>query len=215
MKRPILLSGVLIVAALAASAAASPTSAIESVGTIGNSSGFFDGSAGYKFTLSQSMTVSQLGYFDFNRYGGGTGMERAHNVAIFDVSTQEKLVSADVTAESPVDSNLYHWVSCAETVLQANHEYAILAYFGSGNHDAYYITLTSDAWGRVINPNVTLGNGVYKYQGTGDGSPAVYFDTVNTTEQYLMPNFDVPEPCTLALLAAAGGLTAVIRRRRR
>jgi hypothetical protein len=104
---------------------------------------------GWEFGLAAPVTVMQLGFYDVGpvdqgMYSStwigpdGDGLIANHAVAIWDVNSQNQIVSAVVTNSDPLDQG-FRWVSVSPTTLGAG-TYRIGALV---NDDDWYFTATA------------------------------------------------------------------------
>lgn len=84
---------------------------------------------GWEFGLAAPVTVTQLGFYDVGPVDqstywptwigpDGDGLIANHDVAIWDVNSQNQMVSAVVTMSAPLDQG-FRWVSVSPTTLGA------------------------------------------------------------------------------------------------
>ncbi len=160
-------------------------------------------SIGYDFTLTSSLTVTELGFFDAN---GASGPTNSHPVGIWN-SGRTLLTSATVPSGAPVlliDG--FDFVSISPVVLAP----------GSYTIGAYGLLTSTDQFefgesGSITIAGLTLGGAVEAFA-TGLTFPVAPVDPA--TQGYFGPNFlatAVPEPSTVTLIAMSFGLIALLR----
>lgn len=188
-------------------ASADSIAVIPGTGGSENAAYNYNGNFGWIFTLSSSVTVTGLGYFDAN----SDGLSDAYPVGIFDTSGN-LLTSATVPAGT------------GGTLLDGFRFVPASLVLGPGTYEigAYYASIDLDNFlfgesGSVTIPGLTLGSAFTEmgnslaYTVINAGNPSF------ATQGYFGPNFtvsSVPEPTTLAL-AGLGGLAALVVARRR
>ena len=171
--------------------------------TGGGSFGPFAGTYGWSFTLTSTIMVADLGYFDF----GDNGLAASHDVGIW-TSTGALLVSATVPSGSAGTLiNDFRYVLVAPTILTPGNY--VIGGFDSGS--------TGDAI-TVGASTITTASGITYGASRSIGGSSLTFptgDAFGHPDSYFGPNFIfVPEPTTLGLLLF-GGLTAFGLRRKR
>ena len=159
---------------------------------------------GYAFTLSSSITVTNLGLFDF----GNDGLNTSHSVTIW-TNTGTQLVQATIPAGTGGTLiNGFRYVSIAPFTLAAG-TYTIGGFYGFNSDVA--ITGTS----------ITSASGVsYVGSRSGDGFTFPSGDLFGFPNSYFGPNFEfttaVPTPdsgSTVSLLGCALLGLAALRRK--
>jgi hypothetical protein len=159
---------------------------------------------GWQFTVNNNITVDALGFYD----NPANGIHSSHPIGIYDVATQELVLSGAVGPADPY-SAWFNWASVAPTVLLAGHTYDIVTVLNGDNR-------TWNPNGITFDSNITYiedvwSNGVHTlmFPNSTDSNPFGYFG----------PNFDispgtVPEPSTLLLLGTGmlSGLGALRRK---
>jgi hypothetical protein len=168
---------------------------------------------GWQFTLTSSVTVTQLGFFD----AGADGLADPHETGIWD-SSQTLLGSATVpsgTAGTLLGG--FRFVPVTAFLLGPG-EYTIGAYGNQTSPDEFAFGLS----GSTTIAGLTLGGGV---QSGSVLNTLTFPGQVNgfATEGYFGPNFAisddrelsaVPEPSTIVLVATALGLAGLLRGKR-
>jgi len=164
-----------------------------------------EGTYGWAFTLTNTISVTELGYFDF----GGNGLTDSHDVGIW-TNTGTLLVSATVPAGTAATLNGdFRYVLVTATLL-APGDYVIGGFSpaDSGDPVAVEASTITTASGLSYGGSRSIGGNTLTFPiGDASGHPNSYFG----------PNFTfstVPEPTTLGLLLF-GGLTALGLRRKR
>ena len=165
---------------------------------------------GYDFTLTTSVTVTALGFFDAN---GASGPADSYPIGLW-YGNHTLLASATVPAGAPpVLIDGFDFVSISPVVL-APGVYAI---------GAYGLLISTDQFefaesGSTTISGLTLGAAV---ETIGTGLMYPWWTESFATQGYFGPDFlvaapaDAPEPSTLSLAALALGLIAYYSMRRR
>jgi hypothetical protein len=163
-----------------------------------------EGTFGWSFTLSNTITVTELGYFDF----GGNGLSDAHDVGIW-TSSGTLLVSATVPAGTAGTLNGdFRYVLVAATLL-APGDYVIGGFTPADSGDPVAVQAAT----------ITTASGISYDASRSIGGSSLTFpigDTSGQPNSYFGPNFIfVPEPTTTALLllGSSGSIVAWLRRR--
>jgi Domain of unknown function (DUF4082)/PEP-CTERM motif len=195
------------------------TPALSFTGTNGS---FLDGNSrmiGWQFSLTDAVQITALGWFDL----AGDGLNRAHEVGIWEVGSQALVAQATVLqgTAAPLDAN-FRWASLATPVsLQAGTSYRIAGLdVGAGGDahvwDAFLGGYNAQVNGFAVLPQVQLSTGTAL--GGLAGSFGFPTGLIGDSRSALMgPNFAVsavPEPATALLLLGGAGLLAGLARRR-
>lgn len=161
---------------------------------------------GWSFTLSSSVFVTNLGYFDFT----ADGLDDAHPVAIWSSAGGAPLVFATVPAGTGATLlNNFRYVSIASVFLPAG------TYTIGGYSPAFTDSVGVVAGTVTTAPGITY-NGSRSAQGVGLMFPSG--DTQGFSNGCFGPNFQfdvVPEPSVTALVLLAGGCGFLLVRARR
>lgn len=159
---------------------------------------------GWSFTLSQPLSVTDLGYFDFN----GDGLSNEHALAIWTSAGGAPLVSATVPAgTSGALLNGVRYVPVAPTLLSPG------TYTIGGYSPALTDSVAINCSTITTAPGITY-DGSRSAQGGGLMFPSG--DTQGYVDGDFGPNvqFDVvPEPSVTALLLAACGAMLLVHSR--
>lgn len=161
---------------------------------------------GFRFTLADSRLVTNLGVWRDNDAGG---LQQAHQVGIWDLSTATLVTSATVDNTGSLIGDHYY-AAVSPVVLNAGTTYVIGATYWTGGLDGYIsnpTTLTLDSGVTV------LGSVAPATANLGFVMPTGF--TAGARGRH-GPNFitaPVPEPATLAVVGF--GALAMIRRRKR
>lgn len=151
---------------------------------------------GWEFTLSSPVTVTSLGFYDFD----DDGLVNDHDVSIWD-SSANVVVSASVTTSGWSDAG-YFWESVTPVTLSAGTYRIGAAIYG----DDYYYSGASSV---ITATPVTYSGGVYAV-GSFD-----YPDNLSSNNGRFGPNFTftaVPEPATMLLLGTGLAVLTALRR---
>ncbi len=170
---------------------------------------------GWEFTVGASaITVSQLGYFDFNQ----DGLATTHDVAIWTTGGSQ-VISATVASGTGGSLNgKFRYTTIANTVLTANTTYIISGTSGTvdefalGSTSGFPVTLT----GLTVDPGISL---VQSALDNGS-NPGLAFANATSSANTLFAGANmiyaagggggggggggVPEPGTVGLLIASG-----------
>lgn len=187
------LAVILLTFSVAAVAGATSMVAFENPGSITSDIG--NGNDGIRFTPTQDIIVTALGVFDV----GGDGLNFAHDLGIYDYSTQ-MLLSGSVTVGPGSGATLvdnFRYMSIAPLTLLAGTSYIVVGQSAIGDDQA-----VPTSWADVtIAPEITVEGYYYNYDGS------LSFPTTSYDVPYFGPNFEfetatnsVPEPATMLLL---------------
>lgn len=203
MRQRIWTRAFLMVALGVASLTATPIISFDA-GT-GSNGGQNNQSVGWQFNVTQSLTVTGLGWFD----DGGDGLAVSHTVGIWDSAgtlLASILVPAGTTA--PLDGQ-YRMVAITPIVLGIGDGYIVGGENFANNTErlAFNVTMTVD-------PRITFFDATFSGVGSGFVRPTE-FSVAETG--FFGPMFavdNVPEPSTWALITS-GLLAAAFARRQR
>jgi hypothetical protein len=192
-----LVAGVLLISGMANQAFADVIAMSFTGGTeypyVSNS---FPNIVGWEFALSSPVTVTSLGFYDYD----DDGLMNDHDVSIWD-SSANVVVSASVTNSGLSDAG-YVWESVTPVTLSAGTYRIGAAIYG----DDYYYSGASSV---ITETPVTYFGGVYAVGGF------YYPENLSSNNGRFGPNFTitaVPEPGTMLLLATGvAGLMALRR----
>lgn len=162
-------------------------------------------SLGWSFTVNEGVTVTQLGFWDYNAWAslGGT-LSESHLVGIFD-SQGDLLTSVNVLPTDPV-KDLFNWADITPISLYKDQTYYIEAVTGSEQY-TYSSQITTAPWMTFLtnNYNSTIPTDQLLFP---DSTAGTLYDAA-----FIGPNFmAIPEPASLALVAI--GLAGVAIRRK-
>ena len=184
------------------------TTALTIANTSGGTTNPNGWSSGFAFTVTETITVTELGKFDHASDGvGGT------DVGLYNVGTGDLLASADLTGASfeLATGPRAYFATIAPLVLTTGTECAIMAVTNGGASDLI-------AWGR----GSTFASEINFVQGRANSGSTLTASYAQThalgTDAFSGGTFKyeigvVPEPSSLALIGFAG-LAMVARRRR-
>jgi hypothetical protein len=165
---------------------------------------FWDGTAGGTFTVTNPVTVTALGAFDY-LFGLNSGTIQ---VGLWD-STGALIASSMISSTNPpVNQSRYQPIN--PVVLNPNQTYSMGAFSTNGT---IFLNIASPALGSSITnaPEIVLGNSA-RFEG-GFAAPTAVTNTPGSL--YLGANFEiqgaVPEPATGLLAGLAGLLLAAYR----
>lgn len=192
--------------AFPAGAAAGPALTIDS--SAGYSWVGADTVYGWQFTVNRSVTANALGVFDANQPstdpGSGDGLASAHEVGIWD-DHQTPIALATVppgTATTLIDG--FRYVGIPGVQLQAGQTYIIGAFYAAFDPDA---AITASPV--LLHTDSSISYTAARQMAFWSGGGTLSFPTDSSDwPGYFGPNFLVPEPATLALLALGGLLLA-------
>lgn len=204
--RPLLAS---LALAVASAASAGPALIAPQGGTLATAA--TDQLYGWRFSLAEPIKVSALGAFDLDL----DGMSVAHDVGIFDASTEALLASATLAAGlSGFLVGDFRYQSLVEEVLLGPGSYVIAMTMPAGSVDPQLILGSLP----VMAPEVTYLGSAFD-GGSTLGVPRAAFNG-SYAEGLFGPNFlfevagaTVPEPASLALAGLALLAAAAARRR--
>lgn len=155
---------------------------------------------GWEFTLDSPVTVTRLGFYDYD----GDGFVTDHSVAIWD-DAASMMVSTELTTDMEPGEQGFIWNSVAPITLSAG-TYRIGASV-SDNEDYYYSAVESKnlAYPVIFKGRVAI-VGAFDY-------PVNFDDTIDGR---FGPNFAyvVPEPSTMFLLGTGFAGLLVLRKKR-
>lgn len=183
---------------------------------------------GWEFTVGDApIWVTSLGVYDHD----ADGLASDHTVAIYEMDTQQLIVSTTVVQGASADlTGLYRSNAVTPTKLDPNTAYVAAATWpgtGGGAHGfgdpwVWYPDLEVNGnprfagiMGLVVDPAITIGNRARADLSSTLGFPDDYIEE-NYRTLFVGPNFEfslVPEPASAVLLAIAAPLLS--RRRRR
>ena len=151
---------------------------------------------GWEFTLASPVTVTSLGFYDYD----DDGLVNDHDVSIWD-SSKNVVVSATVTNSGSSDAG-YVWESVTPVTLSAGTYRIGAAIYG----DDYYYSGASSV---ITETPITYSGGVYAVGGFD------YPENLSSNNGRFGPNFTitaVPEPGSMLLLGmGVAGLMALRR----
>jgi hypothetical protein len=153
------------------------------------------GNSGIKFTPTQDIIVTALGYFD----SGADGLNSAHSLGIYNTSSTPAFISDVVTVSGTGGTLLdyFRYASITPLTLFAGTSYVLV---GQDFLNDYQAVPTS--WADVVvAPEITQQGYYYNYDAM------LSFPTTPYSVPYFGPNFQfeaapVPEPATMLLLGS-------------
>ena len=165
---------------------------------------------GWEFTLTQDITVTHLGIYD---YDDNNGFDR-HDIGLWQVSDQALLTSGTVRWDSElVDGFRYDDVE--DVLLTAGPTYVVAFYVDWSGSDDEVVTSVSSI---TIDPVVTIGDVRYEVDIFGSD---ITFPTETHGGYRIGPNFlfetsgsTVPAPGAVGLAGFGASLLGWLRRRR-
>jgi hypothetical protein len=175
---------------------------------------------GWRFSVTESVNVTALGWFDL----GGNGLNRAHEIGIWNTADQSLVVTGTVplgTAATLTNGFRYITLGTSGTLLTGqNYVIAGLDIGSLGDAHVWDANIgfgNPDVNGFSADPRITLqvGNAVGQAGVGGFQYPSA---VIGDARKLLMgPNFvisAIPEPSTYAALAGVAALGLAIWRRR-
>ncbi len=175
---------------------------------------FYGGSTGdavgWRFTLNQAVTVTDVGVYIDSGFGDPlqAGVNATHDWGVWD--SGGTLVASGTTALGGTAVGGFEYTDVADFNLSSGELYTIAAVYATGDGDYYISSATSVS----SSPDVNWLNSVFPT--TGDlGLTFPGSDSAPSSGGRFGPNFlyrPVPTPATAAILGM-GGLVAVRRRR--
>lgn len=183
----------------------------------GLNTGFVDGNSrmlGNRFSVTQSIEIAELGWFDWDSDGLGL----AHEVGIWDTADQSLVASVVIPQGTGAElDNGFRYVALGSTVTLNPGVTYVLAGFDGANGDRHVWDnaiggFSSHVTGFNVDPRVSLVDAIGSLT-SGFAYPAT---TIGDARNTLMgPNFViVPEPSATALLLSGCALLRVIGRKR-
>jgi len=170
----------------------------------------FGTTAGWEFSLTQPVSVTHLGVWDYYRNGLG----QAHSVSIWTASGGSPLVTGTVPAGG-ASGSYWYWVELASPTLLGTGDYVIGAYFATGTDALLGYQQVGSG------PPPTTGPGVTYVESRYCAGNAFPTETTSWEKGYFGPNFrydpnPIPEPALVQLpfLLGLGGVGVWWRRRR-
>lgn len=160
--------------------------------------------AGYTFTLANSVSVTRLGLWDY----AADGLQSAVPVTIWNGSGAVLATATVPTGTTAGEINQYLYVTLATPVTLPAGTYTIGGYITNYSDAALYGLST-----------ITGATGItYGASREAGGTAMPVGDNINLSNSYFGPNFQftnaVPEPSAWAVVAAGTGLLGLTLRRR-
>lgn len=165
---------------------------------------------GWGLTLSQSVTITALDYYD----PAGVSLISPHQIGIWDINSQALLASATVPSGAPATTNgVYESIAIAPFVLGPG-TYIVGASINRLEDKYIFTAGTSNVQSGVIVSGAS-------YTGPAVGGPFGYPNQVNQSQgNFFLANFEigpsapsgVPEPSSWMMLAGAGLIGLALRR---
>ncbi len=138
-----------------------------------NNQGF---TVGYEFTANQTMTVSDLGFYD----AGSDGLATAHNVGIYNLCGTLLTSGTVASGTTATLDNGFRYVSVTPIVLAAGTTYRVGAVvFNGGGNDAFLNGVTT------INTNAAI---TFKKGVTNNGLAGLQYPSLNAADIGLSAN---------------------------
>ena len=173
-----------------------PAVTITGGGFLGANSGTY----GWAFTLSQPITITDLGWFDF----GGNGLNAAHPVGIW-TSAGALVLSGTVPSGTGTEVNSFLYTSVTPTLLPVG-SYVIAGFENGSSGDPITVGAST----------ITPAAGIISYDGSrsaaGGSLTFPPSDPLSNGNSYFGPNFlftAVPEPSTTALLLLTSSVASI------
>ncbi|MFN9848492.1 MAG: PEPxxWA-CTERM sorting domain-containing protein [Alphaproteobacteria bacterium] len=198
--------GVLLALGTLAPAVATAATAVSAI--VGGSLGESSQTRGFKFSLSDTITVTGLGYYD----AGGDGFAVAHEVGIWDLGGN-LLVSGTVssgTSDTLVDGFRYTTKLSGLATLAAG---SYLVGGRSNSADENLRDATSATFGPLLSYGGSVTNGSNAFSAPTVATPG--FDVGYFGANFTYDVGAIPEPGTWALMIGGFGLAGAMLRRRR
>jgi Domain of unknown function (DUF4082)/PEP-CTERM motif len=178
---------------------------------------FLDGNnrmVGWQFSVTQEITVSAVGWFDWDQ----NGLSRSHEVGIWNTTGSTLLTSEVIPSgtSATLDNGFRYMTLSTPVALQTGQTYIIAGYDigASGDPhvwDNFLGGFNNHVNGFAVDARITLSDAV----GSLAGSFSFPTGTIGDARNALMgPNLViVPEPSTTVLMIG-GGMLALLRRRK-
>jgi hypothetical protein len=204
MKKILTVLSVFLLTFSVAGVAGATSTAFTDPGTWTITTNIGEGTSGIKFTPTQDINVTALGYFDYD----GDGLTNVHELGIYDFSSKA-LIAGSATSVGPVTTTLvsgfrYAFLDNPITLLAGNF-YVVAGYDKPGDGQAY----PSDWAGVITAPEIasaqylyTITTGSLSFPGSNDYGDYGYQPWFGPNFQFEVAAAPVPEPATMLLLGS-------------
>ncbi|MBN2132899.1 MAG: DUF4082 domain-containing protein [Sedimentisphaerales bacterium] len=216
MKTLFLAPIILVLLAWTASVSADPTPAIADFEGVSSARVADCCTLGWEFTLTQDITVTHLGIYD---YDDDNGFD-SHDIGLWQVSDEALLTSGTVNWNNEPDGDGFRYDDVEDVLLTAGPTYVVAFYVDWSGSDDEVVTSVSTI---TIDPVVTIGDVRYEVDIFGSD---ITFPTETHGGYRIGPNFlfetsgsdipsggEVPEPASMVLVSI-GLMTSLVKLRK-